>query len=78
MSAPYLTSRWDQDIVDFATKQLDVEKCRMMIASKDELEGKKYDLKERWYGTEYTIVPISDKLLKVRSSLFLFSIAIDC
>lgn len=38
----------------------------MMIASKDELEGKKYDLKEQWYGTEYTIVPLSDKLLKVR------------
>lgn len=64
LSAPYLTSLYDQDIIDYATRHLNVEQCRMMIASKTELEGKTYDLKEKWYGTEYTIVPISEKLLK--------------
>lgn len=36
-----------------------------MIASQGEIEGKTYENKEEWYGTEYTIVPLADSLLKV-------------
>lgn len=64
LSAPYLTSLWDQEIIDYATRHLTVEQCRMMIAAKEELKGEKYEMKEKWYGTEFTILPISERLMK--------------
>lgn len=67
LSAPWLASKWDEGIVKAATQLLDVNECRIMLASQEPIEGREYERKEQWYGTEYTIVPLSEKLLKVMS-----------
>jgi insulysin len=64
LSAPWLTSSWDEDIIMAATNHLSVDECRMMVASQEPLVGKDYNMREKWYGTEYTIEPLSDRLLK--------------
>lgn len=69
LSAPWLTSSWNEEIINDATKHLTVDECRIMIASQQGLEGKDYNMTEKWYGTEYTIEPLSDRLLKVRLPL---------
>lgn len=68
LSAPWLTSNFDEEVMKDAAKCLSVDECRIMIASQTPLEGRTYAEKEQWYGTEYTIEPLSDRLLKVSSS----------
>lgn len=65
LSAPWLYSDWNEDLVKGLASRLRRDNCRIMIASQGEIEGKTYENKEEWYGTEYTIVPLADSLLKV-------------
>lgn len=66
LSAPYLSSEWNPRIInDLVSERLKPEQCRILLAAKDELEGRTYESREKWYGTEYTIVPMSEKLLQV-------------
>lgn len=65
LSAPWLSTEWNPKIVDDLIQSLGPEKCRIMVASQEEIEGRTYDLKEQWYGTEHTIAPMSEKVLSV-------------
>ncbi|KAK4701450.1 insulysin, partial [Phenoliferia sp. Uapishka_3] len=67
LSAPYSSPNWSPEIIKNTTAILSAENCRIMIASQDGADGKVLDLKEQWYGTEYTIVPTSETVLKGKS-----------
>lgn len=64
LSGPYLTTEWNSAMIEYTINFLKVEKCRIMISAQEELGGRNYERKEEWYGTEYTIEPLSEKLLK--------------
>lgn len=69
LSAPWKSTEWNPRIIrELIEERMRPEECRIMIASQEPVEGRTYELKEKWYGTEYTIVPLSEKLLEV--SLF--------
>jgi len=63
LSAPYLSRKWDPELIKAAAQGLTPDNCRITIASKDPIEGRTYELVEPWYGTEYTVRPTSDKVL---------------
>jgi insulysin len=66
LSAPWKSTEWNPRIIrELVEERMRPEECRIMIASQEPVEGRTYDLKEKWYGTEYTIVPLSEKLLEV-------------
>jgi insulysin len=67
LSAPWLSTEWNPKIVHDLLERLTPQQCRIMIASQEPIEGRAYERKEQWYGTEYTIVPMSQKLLEVSS-----------
>ncbi|ORY56460.1 Metalloenzyme, LuxS/M16 peptidase-like protein [Leucosporidium creatinivorum] len=65
LSAPWKSTEWNPRIIrELVEERMRPEECRIMIASQEPVEGRTYELKEKWYGTEYTIVPISEKLLE--------------
>jgi insulysin len=66
LSAPYLARQFDASLISRTLDFLKPENVRMTVASKTELPGKKYDSKEKWYGTEYTVLPMTPELVKVR------------
>lgn len=66
LSAPWKSTEWNPRIIrELVEERMKPEECRIMIASQEPVEGRTYELKEKWYGTEYTIVPLSEKLLEV-------------
>jgi insulysin len=67
LSAPWLSSEWNPAVLQEIMGYLDPKQCRIMISSQAPIEGKTYGEKEKWYGTEYTIVPTSEKILNVSS-----------
>lgn len=65
LSAPYLSPLWSPELIKESTAVLGAANCRIMVAS--QVPVVEPDQKEEWYGTEYIIVPTSDKVLKVRT-----------
>jgi insulysin len=65
LSAPYLYREFDPSLITKSLEFLRPDNVRMMIASKTELPGRKYESKETWYGTEYTVIPMTAEMLKV-------------
>ncbi|SGY41131.1 BQ5605_C003g02474 [Microbotryum silenes-dioicae] len=68
LSAPWLSTEWNPEIVVDLIGKLKPENCRILVAANEPIGDRVYDQKERWYGTEYTIEPMSDKLLKHASA----------
>ncbi|KAK4053747.1 metalloprotease [Microbotryomycetes sp. JL201] len=66
LSAPYKSTDWNPQLIRDLLEQMTPDQCRIMVASQDPIEGRVYDQKEKWYGTEYTIAPTSDKVLRHR------------
>ena len=65
LSAPYIMKLFDKDQIIKTLSMLDVEHCRVTVASQSPLPGFTYDKKEQWYGTEYTLAPLPKVLLDV-------------
>lgn len=66
LSAPWLSTEWNPEVISKTIQYLGPERCRIMLSSQEAIEGREYGEREKWYGTEYTIVPMSERLLKVR------------
>ncbi|CAG8442154.1 10343_t:CDS:10 [Acaulospora morrowiae] len=65
LSSPYLTRKYDPASIAEGLTYLRWDNCILTLSSK--LLGE-LDKKERWFGTEYKIEPISEKLLKALQS----------
>lgn len=71
LSGPYLTREFDQELVRSTMDWLSPEKCRVFIAAQQMPDGTKtWDQKEKWYGTEYKLSPISEQLLNFKPTDF--------
>lgn len=70
LSAPWLSTKWSPEVIRKTSEYLGADRCRIMIGSQEAIGDKEYAEREKWYGTEYTIVPMSERLLNVRSLLF--------
>lgn len=66
LAAPYIVNEWKPEVIKAVSELLSPKNCRMLIASQKGIDGVEYELKEKWYGTEYSVVPMSEKLLTVR------------
>ncbi|KAI5476508.1 a-pheromone processing metallopeptidase ste23 [Pseudohyphozyma bogoriensis] len=65
LSAPYLANEWRPDIIKATSQSLTPQNCRIFVSCQKGLDGVEYKEKEKWYGTEYTVLPISESLLSV-------------
>lgn len=65
ISGPYILRNWDEGLIRESLALLDVERCRVNVWSQKKLEGVEWDKKERWYGTEYTVKELDQKIVKV-------------
>lgn len=65
--APYILRDFQPQEVTTALGYLDHTRCRVRVASQQPLEGLKWDKKEEWYGTEYTLRKVDDQFFKVGS-----------
>lgn len=70
LSAPYTMTDFDRDQIAGALSMLDVDNCLVSVASQTPLPGFEYKEKEQWYGTQYTLAPLPNELIDVRSSKF--------
>ncbi|GAA5906121.1 hypothetical protein JCM8208_000637 [Rhodotorula glutinis] len=63
LSAPWIcTEFYPQKIADLVAS-MTPQNCRITVGSKAEIGGRTYAEKEEWYGTEFTIEPMADKIL---------------
>lgn len=65
LSAPYIADDWNPELIKSSIAALGPETARIMIASQEPVRGIALDQKEKWYGTEYTIIPTAESILKV-------------
>lgn len=63
LSAPYITKTFNKSLIETCINGLSPERCRVMVATQKGLPGITYDQKEKWYGTEYSIQPMSAKMM---------------
>ncbi|GAA6044580.1 A-factor-processing enzyme [Rhodotorula toruloides] len=63
LSAPWICTEWYPKKVEEFLDLMTPEKCRIFVSAQEEIEGRKYELREEWYGTEYTVERMSDKIL---------------
>ncbi|PWN91280.1 hypothetical protein FA10DRAFT_249471 [Acaromyces ingoldii] len=65
LSGPYLTRDFDLDLIRSTAACLRPENCRVSIAAQQLPDGSQaWDLRERWYGTEYKIGPIPRQVIE--------------
>ncbi|KDN45284.1 hypothetical protein K437DRAFT_256623 [Tilletiaria anomala UBC 951] len=65
LSGPYLTRDFNVDLIKDLLKQLTPTKCRVFVAAQQMPDGtQSWDSKEKWYGTEYKLMQLPDKLLE--------------
>ncbi|KAK2166408.1 hypothetical protein LSH36_39g02052 [Paralvinella palmiformis] len=62
LSGGYLIDEWRPELINTVMEKLTPESIRVMVIGK-KFEGHT-DLKETWYGTEYSLVTIPDKKIK--------------
>jgi len=61
LSAPWLSGTFDPELIKTTMEALKPDKARVVVGSqKPANEGLEWDLKERWYGTEYAKVPLDE------------------
>ncbi|GAA5990267.1 hypothetical protein JCM5350_000445 [Sporobolomyces pararoseus] len=63
LSAPWLCTEWHPQQVEELVKLLKPENSRLFVVSQQEVGGRVYGEKEKWYGTEYCIEKTSSKIL---------------
>ncbi|BGP38130.1 metalloprotease [Rhodotorula kratochvilovae] len=63
LSAPYICSEFYPAKIVQMLEQMTPQNCRITLASKTEVGGRTYAEREEWYGTEYTIEPMTEKIL---------------
>jgi insulysin len=65
LSGPYLTREFDPTMIRELADCLSPANCRVAVAAQALPDGTTaWDKKERWYGTEYKITPLSQKILQ--------------
>ncbi|BGP14041.1 hypothetical protein JCM10213_005625 [Rhodosporidiobolus nylandii] len=64
LSAPWICTEWHPAKVNELLDLMRPDHCRIFLSTQKEVGGRTYDLKEQWYGTEYTIEKMSDKILQ--------------
>ncbi|GAA6026838.1 hypothetical protein JCM8097_005898 [Rhodosporidiobolus ruineniae] len=67
LSAPWVCSEFFPAKVDELLGLLRPENCRIFLSAQKEIEGRTYEGREKWYGTEYTVEKMSDKILSSAS-----------
>lgn len=55
LSAPYRLAEYDPEAIKAVLEYLIKDKAQVFICSHSDIEGLKYDKREKWYGTEYRI-----------------------
>lgn len=64
MSGPFLTREFDRAKIQDVANCLSPSNCRVSVAAQSLPDGTKHwDLKERWYGTEYKVTPLPSHVL---------------
>ncbi|GAA5876509.1 hypothetical protein JCM8547_009411 [Rhodosporidiobolus lusitaniae] len=69
LSAPWISTEWGPERVRSMLKTFRPENSRIFVSSQQEVGGRTYGEREKWYGTEYTVEPMSEKILKSGTSL---------
>ncbi|POY74423.1 hypothetical protein BMF94_2617 [Rhodotorula taiwanensis] len=64
LSAPWVCREWYPAKTTELLELMRPEKCRIFLATQNEVGARKYDQREEWYGTEYTIEKMADKILQ--------------
>lgn len=67
LSAPWVCTEWYPAKTRELLELLRPENCRLFLAAQNEVGGRTYEQREQWYGTEYTIEKMHDKILQVRA-----------
>ncbi|CAO1620783.1 unnamed protein product [Sympodiomycopsis kandeliae] len=64
LSGPFLTREFNIDLIRDTLARLTPDQCRISIAAQECPDGTKtWDQKEKWYGTEYKLSPLSNGIL---------------
>ncbi|KAI8458009.1 Metalloenzyme, LuxS/M16 peptidase-like protein [Phakopsora pachyrhizi] len=64
LSSVYLTKTFDPKLIEETIEMIRPERCRILLGTQTPIPGVAYDLKEEWYGTEYTIQDFPSDLLQ--------------
>lgn len=64
LSAPWVCTQWYPAKTIEMLESMRPENCRIFLATQNEVGGRTYGLREEWYGTEYTIERMADKILQ--------------
>ncbi|GAA6001144.1 hypothetical protein JCM10207_007430 [Rhodosporidiobolus poonsookiae] len=67
LSAPWVCSEWHPAQVTELLDGITPSNCRIFLSANKEVGGRTYAEREKWYGTEYTIERMSDKILSAGS-----------
>ncbi len=70
LSGPYLMREFNVDLISGLLDQLRPSQCRVFVTAQHMPDGTdSYDKKERWYGTDYKLLPLPDKLLAFQDAV---------
>ncbi|GAA5996471.1 uncharacterized protein JCM10292_007631 [Rhodotorula paludigena] len=64
LSAPWICTEWFPARTMQLLETMTADNCRLLLAARDEVGGRTYGEKEQWYGTEYTIEKMADRILQ--------------
>lgn len=70
LSAPWICTEWLPKKIEELLGLMTPENGRIFLSAQKEIGGRTYGEKEKWYGTEYCIEPMSEKIVSVRLSSF--------
>lgn len=65
LSTPYTYASFDSAEVQKALSYLSMDACQVRVTSSSALPGLEWKEKERWYGTEYVVAPLTQEWFKV-------------
>jgi len=68
LSAPYLLTHFNADLVKGQLEGLKQENWRITVAAQEPVDGLEWNAKEQWYGTKYRIEPFDKEILESPSS----------
>lgn len=68
LSGPYLTRDFNVDLIKGLLDQLKPTTCRVFVAAQQMPDGSEaWDKKEKWYGTDYKLMGLPQKLLQFQT-----------
>ncbi|GAA5970032.1 hypothetical protein JCM11641_000241 [Rhodosporidiobolus odoratus] len=70
LSAPWICTEWYPAMVNQLLDLMRPQNCRIFLEAQNEIGGRVYGDKEKWYGTEYTIEKMSDEILSSGSAVY--------